>query len=267
MQAAEIATIVQAVSGVYCAFICTFAWLFPRHPPTKAVQSWRFGPVSGLRLAALIGIVVFVLSLAAPAFYRLIAPWQATGALLLVMILIVAIVLRQRGKTGQNSDSSEFPKDGVALATRKTFDSLSVSQRCLIKHIYNHPTTSAAFLTTAITELGFPSRVGAESLNRVLATNLVVRDARGNVDPNPSIRNIVEHLLEMEPWPSLEVIKSINKETATAVASDCRLGQEAAVAELDGKHSSELATVRNELAEKTKILSDREAIEKKMLNC
>jgi uncharacterized membrane protein YqjE len=54
--------------------------------------------MTGLQLAALIGVVVFVLSLAAPAFYRLLNPIQATTAILLVMGIIATIVLSQRAK-------------------------------------------------------------------------------------------------------------------------------------------------------------------------
>jgi hypothetical protein len=247
MQVAEIASIVQAVSGVYCAIIGTVAWLSPRHPKGGQQYAATRSSVRGVRLAALVGVLVLVLSLTAPSLYRLLTVWQATGALLLVMMLSAGIILRQRSKAMENPTGSTFPKDGVALATKTTFDSLSVSQRFLIKYIYHHPNTSAPFLTNALTELGFPARVGLESLNRVLVTNLVKNDGHGNVDPNPSIKNIVERLLETEPWPPLEILTSINTETASAIAADCRVGHEAAVAKLNGEHSAELAKCHEQL--------------------
>jgi hypothetical protein len=142
--------------------------------------------------------------------------------------------------------SDTLPHTPVAIATRKTFELLSVSQRLLVKEIYNRPGMNVVFLSPILSDFGFPPRVASDSLNRVLTTNLVERNTMGTVQPNPHVSEIVDELLKSTNLPSLEAVKSIAAETWAAVQLDAKLGYEHLVEELKDKHSRESAELQEE---------------------
>jgi hypothetical protein len=227
---AEPWSIIQACTGVYCAIITTFAWLFPRHATPRGTTGTAVR-VTGLRIATLIGVVAFVLSLAAPAIYRLFGTTWATLALALLVVIIAAIILYARNNsarmTAARQRTGDIPESPVAMATRDTFESLSISQRFIVKEVYDHPRTPDAFLGAVATNLGFRPRTAVESLRKVLTTNLVNRDTTRHVEPNPAVKEIVESLLGSASLPPVEIVKQITAEISAAMALDCKVGTEA----------------------------------------
>jgi len=145
----------------------------------------------------------------------------------------------------QNAKADEpFPNSPVAAATRLTFESLSVSQRFLVREIYEHPRTALVFLGTTLSGMGFPPRVSANSLNAVLITNLVLRDSTGHVAPNPDVKGIVEKLLESSDLPLPKIVKQVNAETSEAVKTDCNLGCNSLLSDLKQEHLKKLQAAR-----------------------
>ena len=153
---------------------------------------------------------------------------------------VAAVLVRNTSRVPPHAERSEksrvsaFPETAIALATRRTFEALSVSQRFLVKEVYEHPGTAVAFLGRTLDDMKFPPRVGIDSLNKVFTTNLV-RRTPVDAEPNATVKNIVEALLESADLPSPETVRQINEETTAALTTDHNLGYESILGPLRAK--------------------------------
>lgn len=211
-------------AGVVGTFLCVVlqGWSdyrveFPRQamPATQSGESSQIKVVpSGKEDAPVI---------TPPPLWQVVTPSLVSASLLFASVLIAF-------RKGNRSRGRKFDNPTpLAQATRTTFHSLSLSQKLLIRYIYTHPNTETAFLLPALNEMGFPPRVGADSLSKVLTTNLV---SRNNLHTfrNSEVRHIVEALIELEPWPTVEALRNVNRETTEAVQLDCKNGCDALIA-------------------------------------
>jgi hypothetical protein len=146
----------------------------------------------------------------------------------------------------EQPDSHPLLSSPLFAPTQRAFEMLSISQRFLVKEIYEHPGTPVAFLGRTLDAMKFPLRVGTESLNKVLTTNLV-RRTPVDAEPNTTVKNIVETLLESANLPSPEIVKQINIETGEAVKTDCNLGCKIALDDLRREHIKTIDSARADL--------------------
>jgi hypothetical protein len=164
---------------------------------------------------------------------------------------LAAIFARRKvGRDLADSEANNKPRTqtpsetALAFATRQTFESLSVSQRFLVKEIYEHPGTAITFLGRTLDAMKFPPRVGMDSLNKVFTTNLV-RSTPTHAEPNATVKNIVETLLNSANLPSPEIVKQINLETSEALKIDCNLGCKAALEDLRREYANTVWRLAN----------------------
>ena len=134
-----------------------------------------------------------------------------------------------------SAESNTLPNSPIVSATRQMFESLSVSQRFLVKEIYEHPGMAIAFLGRTLDAMKFPPRVGIESLDHVLRSTNFVHRTTINAEPNATVKNIVETLLESAKLPSPETVRQINEETTAALTTDHNLGYESILGPLRAK--------------------------------
>jgi len=146
--------------------------------------------------------------------------------------------------------AESLPASPIVAATKKTFASLSISEKLLVRHVYHNPNTATAFLLPVLSEMGFPTKVAGDSLNKVLTTNLVSRDTI-NTFPNPDVKEIVSQLVDHDNLPTADVIRSIASETTAAVQFTAQLGCEKLVDELKQKHSGEISALSSKLTGET----------------
>jgi hypothetical protein len=170
----------------------------------------------------------------------------ASGSILALTVGLFVFGVRRK------SSRIVIPADlkPVALAARATFESLSVSQKLLVRHIYHNPNTATTSLLPVLSNMGFPAKVAGDSLNTVLTTNLVTRDTV-NTFPNPDVKEIVWKLIEYDNLPTADMVSSVASETTLAVQFTAQLGCEKLVDELRLKHSEEISALNYKLAGET----------------
>jgi hypothetical protein len=186
-----------------------------------------------------------------PAWYGPIA----SGSILAITVGLFIIGTRRRVSVAP--PLAEVDNSPVANATRKTFESLSISQRLLVRHIYHNPNTATAFLLPVLSDMGFPAKVAGDSLNKVLTTNLVSRDSI-NTFPNADVKAIVSQLIERDNLPTVDTVNNIASETIAAVQFTAKLGCDKVVDELKQNHSGEINALNAKLAEETSAKSFHE---------
>ncbi|HTR37678.1 MAG TPA: hypothetical protein VMH80_17345 [Bryobacteraceae bacterium] len=195
-------------------------------------------------------------------FWLILSPTVASSLFLALALLIAS---RKRNVPSPASLSRSLPNTPIVAATKITFASLSVSQQFLVREIYEHPGTAVAFLGTTLSNMKFAPRVVADSLNKVLTTNLCRRTPGipGNVEPNPEVRDIVASLLEEANLPAPETVRQINEETTTALAMDHRLGHESALEQARTEATHERELLQSQLrVETNNSIEDREELQR-----
>lgn len=172
------------------------------------------------------------------------------GAFIAFAVIGGVAALISSGSKGQEVIShkpSNLPDSPLTIPTQRTFASLSFCQRLLVRHIYEHPGTAVTFLLPALSEMGFPPRVSSDALNKVLTTNLVVRDSNGRIDPNPAVTDIVSALIDAQAFPNPTTVWEITTETTEAVKMDAELGCKDAINKLNEKTEQKHTTQMDDI--------------------